>query len=186
MATKIVGLDLGTHTVKVCELVAAFRNYELVGFGHEPVEYEGDGTPSFEALAAAAHRLLERRGLLGETVMCALPPGMSATTMVELPFDQPKKIEATLPFQLDEMLPISVEDVVYDYQIVERPEEGGATVLVAYVRRDRFAELLAARAGAAFIMVFSLARGRRGDGGADSSAVTAAGRYWFRVRRPSL
>lgn len=144
MATKIVGLDLGTHTVKVCELVTAFRNFELVGFGYEPVEVEGDERPDFEALAAAAHRLLERRGLLGETLMCALPPGMTATAVIELPFDQPKKVEAVLPMQLDDLLPVDVEDVVYDYQITERREDGSARVLVAYVRRDRFAELLGA------------------------------------------
>lgn len=143
MATKIVGLDLGTHTVKVCELVTTFRNFELVGFGHEPVGAV-DEAPDFEALAAAAHRLLERRGLLNETLMCALPPGMTATTSLDLPFDQPKKIEAVLPMQLDDLLPVPVDDVVYDYQITERREDGGARVLVAYVRRDRFAELLAA------------------------------------------
>ncbi len=143
MATKIVGLDLGTHTVKVCELVTTFRNFELVGFGHEPVGPVED-KPDFEALAAAAHRLLERRGLLGETLMCALPPGMAATTSLDLPFDQPKKIEAVLPMQLDDLLPVPVDDVVYDYQITERREDGGAKVLVAYVRRDRFAELLGA------------------------------------------
>lgn len=144
MATKIVGLDLGTHTVKVCELVTAFRSFELVGFGYEPVEFEGEGKPDFEALAQAARRLLERRGLLGETLMCALPPGLAATAMVELPFDVPKKIEAVLPMQLDDLLPVPVEDVVYDYQITARREDGSSTVLVAYVRRDRFAELLAA------------------------------------------
>lgn len=144
MATKIVGLDLGTHTVKVCELVTAFRNFELVGFGYEPVEVEGEARPDFEALAAAARRLLERRGLLGETLMCALPPGMAATATVELPFDQPKKIEAVLPMQLDDLLPVPVDEVVYDYQVTARREDGGSTVLIAYVRRDRFAELLAA------------------------------------------
>lgn len=144
MATKIVGLDLGTHTVKVCELVTTFRNFELVGFGHEPVGLPVDERPDFETLAAAARRLLERRGLLGETLMCALPPGMTATTTIDLPFDQPKKIEAVLPMQLDDLLPVGVEEVVYDYQITQRREDGGARVLVAYVRRDRFAELLGA------------------------------------------
>ena len=47
MATKIVGLDMGTHTVKVCELVTTFRHYELVGFGVEPV---GGSTADYAAL----------------------------------------------------------------------------------------------------------------------------------------
>jgi type IV pilus assembly protein PilM len=142
MATKIVGLDLGTHTVKVCELVTTFRNFELVGFGSEPVEGPPDGSPTVTHIAEAARRLLERRGLLGETLMCALPPGYSSTVVLELPFDQPKKIEAVLPFQLDDAIPFDVEDVVYDYQIAHRTEEGSAVVLVAYVLRDVFAQFL--------------------------------------------
>jgi general secretion pathway protein L len=142
MATKIVGLDLGTHTVKVCELVTTFRNFELVGFGSEPVDGPPDQRPSIEDIAAAARRLLERRGLLNETLMCALPPGLASTTVLTLPFDQPKKIEAVLPFQLDEVIPFDVEDVVYDYQIASRTESGGATVLVAYVKREPFGAFL--------------------------------------------
>ncbi len=147
MATKIVGLDLGTHTVKVCEMISTFRNFELVGYGTEPVVSESGGSPDFADIAVAAKTLLERRGLLGETVMCALPPGLASSTLLELPFDQPKKIEAVLPFQLDEAIPLDVEDVVFDYQVVNRHENGTATVLCGFVRQDYLSELLSALEG---------------------------------------
>ena len=164
MATKVVGLDLGTHTVKVCELVTTFRNFELVGFGSEPVlalpsfastTTSGSGVLRIDGVeedalgpempvAMAAHRLLERRGLLGETLMCALPPDVSSTAILDFPFDNPKKIQQVLAFQLDEVIPFDVEDCVFDYQIAERSEEGGCKVLVAYVKRDVFARFLEA------------------------------------------
>ncbi len=164
MATKVVGLDLGSHTVKVCELVTTFRNFELVGFGSEPVEAlpafagplttgsgafrldaveEEDSGPEM-AVAMAAHRLLERRGLLGETLMCALPPDIGSTAVLEFPFSQPRKIEQVLAFQLDEAVPFDVEDCVFDYQIVRRQEDGSCEVLVAYVKRDAFERFLEA------------------------------------------
>lgn len=150
MATKVIGLDLGTHTVKVAELVTAFRTHEWVGFGMEPVRSghdDQDGPPSMEEIVMAARRLLERRGLLGETIITSLPSEAVSTVTLDFPFDQPKKIEQVLPFQLEEVIPLDVEDVVYDYQIVRRTEEGAATVLIAYVRRsmfERFLELLQA------------------------------------------
>ena len=50
MATKIIGLDLGSHSVKCCELVTTFRNLELVGFDFEPVHNDHVGkTTSIEA-----------------------------------------------------------------------------------------------------------------------------------------
>lgn len=148
MATKIVGLDLGTHTVKVCELVTTFRKFELVGFGSEAVGAEADARADFEAIADAAHRLLDRRGLLSETVMCALPPDFVSTLALEFPFSQPKKISQVLPFQLDDAVPLDVEDLVYDYQIVEKREDDSALVLVSYVKEETlggFIEALSAR-----------------------------------------
>lgn len=144
MATKIVGLDLGAHTVKVCELVTTFRNFELVGFGSEPVGVEADVRPSFADIAAAARRLLDKRGLQGETLMCALTGEVVSTTTIEFPFDKPKLIEATLPFQLDDVIPYDVEDVVWDYQIIEHTEAGGCIVLVSHVKEAVLADFLGA------------------------------------------
>ncbi len=144
MATKIVGLDLGTHTVKVCELVTTFRKFELVGFGSEPVEAPIQARASFEEMAKAAQLLLTRRGLLGETLMAAIPAGLVSTVSLEFPFSQRKKLEAVLPFQLDEVIPFDVEDVVWDYQIIQKREDGGVTLLVSFVKEVILKELLEA------------------------------------------
>lgn len=144
MSTKVVGLDLGTHMVKVCELVTTFRNYELVGFAAEGVEAEGGGKPSVAEIAQAARRLLERRGLLLEPIFCAMPPENVSTLTVELPFAQPKKIEQALPFQLEELLPVDLDTLVYDYQIVKQRPDGSVTLIVAYVKRTVFEELVEA------------------------------------------
>ena len=143
MATKFVGLDLGTHTVKVCEVVTTLRNFELVGFGSEIVDCSLETTPSFAQLAETAHTLLSRRGLLNEAIICSLPPGNSATLTLNLPFTQAKKIESVLPGELDDMIAVDIEDVVYDYQIIEK-SDNGARLLCAYVRRDVLSDFLAA------------------------------------------
>lgn len=148
MATKIVGLDLGTHSVKVSELVSTFRSVELVAFGSEPVGVEGDAPVSVAELAAAARRLLERRGLLDETIICALPPELVSTVTLEFPFDQPKKLQAVMAPQLDDVIPFDVDDVVHDYQIIERRPDGGSKVLVSYAKTESvrgFIEALAAQ-----------------------------------------
>ena len=142
MATKIVGLDLGTHSAKVCELVSAFRTYELVGFGSEPVSAAADDQAALVEIAAAAKRLIERRGLTNETIICALPPSMVSTVTLEFPFDKPKQIQATLAFELDEVIPFDVEDVVHDYQIIETREDGTTRVLVSFVLQEALSEFL--------------------------------------------
>ncbi|MEE2755811.1 MAG: pilus assembly protein PilM [Myxococcota bacterium] len=147
MATKIVGLDLGSHTIKVCEVVSTVRKYELVGFGTESVDFAESDQGRFTAYANAAKRLLERRGLLNETIMCSLPAGLASTVELQLPFDQPKKIEAILPFQLEEVIPLDIDDVVYDYQVLNKNEDETSTIVCAYVRELDIAELLDALQG---------------------------------------
>ena len=147
MATKIVGLDLGTHSVKVCELVSAFRTYELVGFGSEPVGAPADDEAELVVIAAAAQRLLERRGLTNETIICALPPSMVSSVTLDFPFDKPKQIQAALAFELDEIIPFDVEDVIHDYQIIESRDDGSTRVLVSFVLQEAFTAFLAVLEG---------------------------------------
>jgi general secretion pathway protein L len=137
MSTNVVGLDLGTHTVKVCELVTTFKKFELVGFGMETVEHEGERA-SLADIAAAARRLLEQRGDLLDPIYCSLPADYVSTLTLEFPFASPKKIEQTLPFQLEEALPVDLDQIVWDWQIVESRPDGATTVLVAYVKRTHF------------------------------------------------
>ena len=142
MATKIVGLDLGSHAVKLCEVVSSVRKYELVGFGIESVDHSVPDISEFDAYAAAAKRLLDRRGLAGESIMISMPPGAASSVQLDLPFDQPKKIDAILPFQLEEVIPFDIESVVYDYQILQTREDNTCTVVCAYVRESDIAQLL--------------------------------------------
>ncbi len=141
MNTKVVGLDLGTHAVKVCELVTTFRNTELVGFASEPVEvgeHGDDKRPTLEAMAQAARRLLERRGLTLEPIYTAVPADYVTTLTLEFPFSQPKKIAQVLPFQLEELVPVELDELIYDYQVLKTNEAGKTQVLVAYVKRALF------------------------------------------------
>lgn len=158
MATKVVGLDLGAHTIKCCELVTTFRNFELVAFGSEPVERSfGEGDPlllDLEARAQAAYRLLERRSLLSEAITVSLPAQLSSAVNLSFPFSNPKKVAQVLPFELAEALPFDLEDIVYDYQVIESrvdpvtKQDQGCTVLVSFVKTDIFEAFLSALSAA--------------------------------------
>ena len=60
--------------------------------------------------------------------------------------DQPKKIDAILPFQLEDAIPFDLEDVVFDYQVLETSPDGNSRILCVYMRTRELAELLAALA----------------------------------------
>lgn len=142
MATKMVGLDLGAREVRVCEVLVGFSGPELKGVYAAPVSPEPEEDP-LRARVRAAVELLAARKLLHEPLACAFPRELTSTVVIEMPFNQPRRVAEVLPFELDDALPFEVEQVVFADQLVGARGEGGVEVLVAYAMRERFEEVLA-------------------------------------------
>ncbi|MGB0647451.1 MAG: pilus assembly protein PilM, partial [Bradymonadia bacterium] len=143
MATKVIGLDFGSRSIKLCESAATLRTTELTGFDSQLLNIPSDQRPSMELLAETAHRLLERRGLLAETIFCTPPSFIVSFVELDFPFDSTKKIESILAFELDDRIPIDIEDVVYDYRVIKQ-SEGSTKCLVAFAKRNELGEFLEA------------------------------------------
>lgn len=143
MATKVIGLDFGSRSVKLCESSATLRTTELVGFDVELLDLAPDQRPSMALLADAAHTLLSRRGLLSETILCTPPSFMVSFVELEFPFASTKKIDAVLTFELDDRIPLDVEDIVFDYRVIQQ-SEAHTRCLVAFAKRTELGSFLEA------------------------------------------
>lgn len=143
MATKVVGIDFGSRSVKLCESAASLRTTDLVGYDYEDLGLAPDQRPDHEMLAAAAKKLLERKGLLGETIMCSPPSHMVSFLELTLPFGSAKKIESVLPYEVDDRIPLDIEDVVFDYHIMGQEEEQ-TRCMVAYAKKEELASFIGA------------------------------------------
>ena len=112
-----------------------------MGCDLEQLEIDAHQRPSFEQLAEAAQRLLVKRGLTEEAIYCSAPSYLVASLRLTLPFDNRKKIEAVLPFEIDDRLPIDVDDIIYDYLITDSAENS-SQLLVSYVRKADLSQFL--------------------------------------------
>jgi general secretion pathway protein L len=140
MAHKILGLDLGSYSVKLAQLDAGFRQSRLIGLYErrllEPVEGESELQRGARTLAA----LMSEAGL--EAEMFASGVGAEATLrLLEMPFSDPKKIEQVLGYELESQILGELSDLVYDCVIGEtRPrDDGSATTQVVAVAAARTA-----------------------------------------------
>ena len=84
-----------------------------------------------------------KRGLTEEAIYCSAPSYLVASLRLTLPFDNRKKIEAVLPFEIDDRLPIDVEDIIYDYLITDSAEDS-SQILVSYARKADLSQFLSA------------------------------------------
>ncbi|MBK7861654.1 MAG: pilus assembly protein PilM [Archangiaceae bacterium] len=129
---RILGLDLGAYSVKGVLLETAMRSSTLRHFAE--VRHTGD-------LKAAVTELLGKSfGLIDQVVVSV--PGLSmATHPIALPFSDPKRIESTLAFEVEEQLPFDLSEAAYDYQVAS-VDAAGSQLLVGVVKKDELTRLL--------------------------------------------
>jgi len=64
-----------------------------------------------------------------------------------LPFRDRRRLDQTVPFELESQVPFGLDDVVVDYQVVHR-DRTGSSVLAALVQRKDLEDHLAVLAAA--------------------------------------
>lgn len=135
---RILGLDLGSASLKAMLLETTLRGYTVRGYYTVPVPREGE---RLKKLEAALPQLLEGRQLAADAVVVALPGTSLATHPLTLPFTDTKKIEATLAFEVESQLPYDLAEAVYDYQQASTDEKG-ANLLVGVAKKAELGTLL--------------------------------------------
>ena len=137
---RILGLDLGSWSLKglwvdTAQKGAAGRFW--VEVRRRPAE---DTTAELRASLAELVGQLPAGGL--DQVVVSLPGQSVATHLLSLPFTDVKRIEATLPFEIEGQLPVDLDEVLYDYQQVGVPQERKSELLVGVVRKTELLTLL--------------------------------------------
>ncbi len=135
---RILGLDLGSYSVKGVVVETTARLPIVRAYGEVKRSPEGEKN---DTLAEAVKALLADPQLHADQVVVALPgPGL-ATHQVTLPFSDPKRIEATLGFEVESQLPFDLSEAVFDYQVVSG-KDGKSELLVGVVRKAELQALL--------------------------------------------
>ena len=117
---KVIGIDPGSYTIKIVEAETSFRGFVLTEFHEIPLGSDPDlqGLPLEQVQANLVKQALENLHLEGSRIIWTLPQSEGAFRIIDFPFKERKKINQTLPFQLEDLTPYDPnEDIVYDYKI---------------------------------------------------------------------
>lgn len=134
MPQKIIGLDIGSHSIKAVQLRRTFRGFELIGFHEREIPREEGIAPS-DAVAQALAELFGEGRIGGDTVITSLPGHQISARIIKLPFADRKKMDKVIPFEVEGYTPFNIEEMVVSYHVV-KDEEGGAQVLALLVKKD--------------------------------------------------
>ena len=156
MASQVIGLDIGTHAVRAVEL--------SLGRGRPVVRRMGQVTLPAGAVvagevvdatevASALKRLWSEVGFSGRKVVVGVANSRVVARMADLPALPEEELRSSLRFQVQDLIPIPLDDAELDFQIIEPlPDADGVEdkvrVLLVAAHRDMLRSFLAALEGA--------------------------------------
>jgi|CXWL01.1.fsa_nt_gi Tfp pilus assembly PilM family ATPase len=143
MSSITVGLDIGSREIRGVWLRHSSQGIEVYHTACLEVASEGEPSVDRETLTARLREFLIQQRLTRATIVTAFPCREAFLRTLALPFRDPAKIEQVMPFEVESLLGVPLEDVMLDYQIVEdttgtKSGEQGVSVLVAAIPRARF------------------------------------------------
>src|SRR5258708_2174254 len=110
---RILGIDLGSTSIKAVELDSAFGRYEIHDYYEYPVAAGTDLNLALTQLMGSLPKQPDR-------VAIALRSGQVTFRNLRLPTRDRKSIQAGVGFELDDELPFSMDKAVYDYSILSQ------------------------------------------------------------------
>jgi type IV pilus assembly protein PilM len=155
MAGKVVGLDIGTHAVRAAEVSFGRGMPTLQRFGQVALPFGavvGGEVVDAAAVSSALRRLWKEAGLSSKKVVVGVANQRVVARTAELPAMPDAELRSALKYQVQELIPIPVDDAVLDHQVIERVtgDDGRETLrlLVVAAHKDMLRSLLAALEGA--------------------------------------
>ncbi|HSG04829.1 MAG TPA: pilus assembly protein PilM, partial [Nitrospiria bacterium] len=130
LTQKIIGLDIGTSSIKAVCLTKRLGRLEWGGGFRldlpEPSPVLDWSRISLEGLK----EWLDENQLPVDRVVVSLPGQAVSIRSVTLPFSDSRRIEKVVPYEVESLLPLSLDEVVVDFQ-VSGDFGGSSRVLVA-------------------------------------------------------
>jgi type IV pilus assembly protein PilM len=156
MAVRGVGLDIGTHAVRAAEMVLGRGDQATLNrFGQValPLGAVRDGeVVDPPAVAAAIRRLWSEVGFKGRDVIVGVANQRVIVRHAELPAMAEEDLRSALRYQVQELIPIPVDEAILDFQILEQfvgpDQQPMMRILLVAAQRDMVRSLLAAVDGA--------------------------------------
>jgi general secretion pathway protein L len=135
MTKTLLGLDLGSHSIKAVEFRQTLRGLEFVQAQFCP------GNPEELPLSESVRHFMEIHGFSTDNVACAISGQRVANRRLDFPFRDSRKLAQAIPFEIEATMPFDLEDLVADWQLVTGERDHG-TVAVSVAQKQDVSDFL--------------------------------------------
>jgi type IV pilus assembly protein PilM len=153
---SIIGLDIGSSTVKAVELHAHGSKFKLTGFGYAELPGEAIVQGSFMNAPDIARAIGEACGMLRtrtRSVATSVSGHSVIVKRISLPVQTRAELEETIRWEAEQYIPFDINEVNVDHQVLqESGADGQMDVLLVAVKKDLIDDYVSAISDAGYTL----------------------------------
>lgn len=147
---SIVGLDIGTSTIKVIKLKKLKEGYELVGA--DIVSLSADSVDDLDPDVKHAlyvntiKKALKSKNIATNKVVTGIPGDSTIIRYIKVPYMTEDELKNMIPYDAEQYIPLGMDQVVFDYKVLNELDEENQKkleVLLVAVKNDTMNQHLA-------------------------------------------
>ncbi|MGH9976878.1 MAG: type IV pilus biogenesis protein PilM, partial [Nitrososphaeraceae archaeon] len=137
---EVVGLDIGSNSIKLAELKETKKGYQLKNIGETllpPEAIVNKVITNRDAVSEAIYSLIEELRVKTKNAVISISGHSVIIKKVSIPKMSEKELREAVPWELEQYIPQNIEDVNYDFQILPgQTAEGNMDVLIVAAKKD--------------------------------------------------
>jgi len=140
--TPLLGVDISSTSVKILELSRGGGNYKVESYAVEPLPPNSvveKNITDAELVGEAIGRAAKKSNTKLKTAACAVAGSAVITKIISMPADLSEdEMEAQLQLEADQYIPYPMEEIRYDFEVMQpsESEPNRVDVLLAASRMD--------------------------------------------------
>ncbi|MDR0591308.1 MAG: pilus assembly protein PilM [Candidatus Nomurabacteria bacterium] len=135
-------LDVGTSSIRIVQLSGSEKTgWSLQGYGYASVDpkiAQSNSEDGKRKLGEAVLTVIGQSGIKTKNVAISLPASKTFTTVIDVPNQPLPEVQKLIKYQLDQYVPMAVDDAKVDWSIMGQSPRDGAQieVLLSSVAKD--------------------------------------------------
>jgi len=122
----VIGIDIGTHSIKLVELAGSHANPKVVAWGIAPLPagaFSENAIANAELIADALNGLIVKSGAKGDSVAVAVSSSHAITKVLGMPRDISEvELEEQISIEALHFIPYPIDEVNIDFEVIGKSE----------------------------------------------------------------
>ena len=138
---NLIGVDIGTSSIKVCELKQTRKGVVVRRLGYEPVAPQVivDGqVMDASAITESLQKIFRDQGIRKKEVAISVSGQSAIIRKISVPLMTDEELQEQIQWEAEQHIPFDIKDVLIDHQVLTRDsDQGQMEILLVAAKRDQ-------------------------------------------------